>query len=761
NGASDNCIVEKCRFIGNYSTAAIVNDTAACTDLLIDDLTCKVKDGEPGIEVHADCTGIIRNAYVESTGLAVDSMIVAAKMSWFKTYGVTADGTAAVIIGGGEVAAALDAAVPITPTGKSLNDILSKLDGANTYDNTTDSLEAISDKITAISAPSDVTDAVPDTPTSNSLQDILSELDGANTYNNTTDSLEAISNFVRTGATLGAGINLDHLMKTAVVDEQDMSAEIATGSALAHILVKAAGGDVNDFDPTTDSLQAIADAVTGFTTAVSTTPTARSVQDILEKDGTGSFDDATDSLEAIADFLIDADLDKLTSVADGTGNYPVSVVQDSVIAMILSKSANPVASSFDNQTDSLEAIRDNQQTAARAAIDDAELDHLCELDGATQVYPENAVNDSIIAKMLCKGDPATINTYDCQTDSQEAISDFVRTGTTLGAGIQLDHLLKTTTGQTLDQTLVTYTADFSVMAHVMSATALGSTFTASTDSLEAIAAALLAGTGATAALVADDLDHLINAAAGADVYPVPLANDSILAMIMCKGATATPSTYNNTTDSLEAIADAIVVVAADAIYIADGALPAAPTADSLASFIGGGGVALGTNLANSASIVDAIGHTGAAFLDSGLGYWTEKTVVKTDGTADSDSLFTVAGGNILIKSLVGVVTVVIGATAVRLKIVINSTSTNDDRDFSTQVDLVDDAVGTIYTFTNANPAVLTPLSTGSVGGGNPQAPWFCVAGVIETVNADDAESGTIEWYLTYVPLETGVTVVAA
>lgn len=51
------------------------------------------------------------------------------------------------------------------------------------------------------------------------------------------------------------------------------------------------------------------------------------------------------------------------------------------------------------------------------------LNHLCALDGATQVYPENAADDSILAKMLSKSDPADISDYDCQTDSLEAIAD--------------------------------------------------------------------------------------------------------------------------------------------------------------------------------------------------------------------------------------------------------------------------------------------------------------------------------------------------
>ena len=45
------------------------------------------------------------------------------------------------------------------------------------------------------------------------------------------------------------------------------------------------------------------------------------------------------------------------------------------------------------------------------------------LDGATQVYPENCADDSILAKLCSKSDPADISDYDCQTDSLEAIAD--------------------------------------------------------------------------------------------------------------------------------------------------------------------------------------------------------------------------------------------------------------------------------------------------------------------------------------------------
>ena len=71
-------------------------------------------------------------------------------------------------------------------------------------------------------------------------------------------------------------------------------------------------------------------------------------------------------------------------------------------------------------------------------------------------------------------------------------------------------------------------------------------------------------------------------------------------------------------DIVLAKADTAAILA-DTLSISGGALPAAPTSDSLAAFIAGGGVALGTELGNSVSIIDAIGSDGAALLDVAVG----------------------------------------------------------------------------------------------------------------------------------------------
>jgi len=104
--------------------------------------------------------------------------------------------------------------------------------------------------------------AVPDTPTANSLNDILSKLDGANTFDNTTDSLEAISEALSagTGATVAIDAdNLDHLLTTAV--DTNYSTTVASNSVAGYIT---ATSDTATYDRTTDSLEALGTAATAI-----------------------------------------------------------------------------------------------------------------------------------------------------------------------------------------------------------------------------------------------------------------------------------------------------------------------------------------------------------------------------------------------------------------------------------------------------------------------------------------------------------------
>lgn len=139
-------------------------------------------------------------------------------------------------------------------------------------------------------------------------------------------------------------------------------------------------------------------------------------------------------------------------------------------------------------------------------------------------------------------------------------------------------------------------------------------------------------------------------------------------------------------------------------------------------------------------------------------YWGETSVSMT-ATAQDDELFTVAGGHILITSLTGLVSDQIGGGTNSLQITYNADGVPDiDSVFTTAVDIDADVVGTRYTFTAVAQSILVPVSN-TLGNSNLMAPWFCGPGVIEQ-DSQGSPAGAIKWYMTYRPLETGVTVTA-
>jgi hypothetical protein len=615
----------------------------------------------------------------------------------------------------------------------------SAIPSATSYDNELHSLEALRDAIDAVD-PSVVSSAVPLTPTEKSLQDILSELDGANTYDNTTDSLEAISNLLRDDVDVLAGINLDHLAKTStgISADGELDGHITALSILGHIM--ATDADPSNFNASTDSLQAIAAAVTGFTTAVSTTPTARSVQDILEKDGSGSFLAADDSLEAISDLLrtgtvvlagLNLDHFMLTAVVDEQ-DMSAEIATGSALAHILVKAAGGDVNDFDPTTDSLQAIRDNQQTAALAAIDSRELNYLLEIDG-TAAYPENCATDSIIAKICSVGGAADPSTYNNTTDSLEALSNILRTDITLGAGIQLDHLQAVDTGVVIDGDLEAFAVAGSLMAHIMSATKDVTDFNCSTDSLEAISVALAAGTGASVALDGDQLDHLVgtttSVAAGSDLETYCVSG-SLMAHVLSVAADVT--TFDCRTDSLEVLSDKI------GPYTFDGG---GDDEDDLMSHLDL--ILTDTN----AILVDT------AVIDPGAKRLQTRTL--TDWGATTVALWTVSAP---VKAKIwGVVLVGVDAQATNLKISGIPTAPGGTIDITADLDCNNDAVGTVYKMNTTLGGAMIEV-TGGVTIDDGIEVILPAGTVIMTSSANETSGGSIQWFCQYEPLEAGATV---
>jgi hypothetical protein len=143
-------------------------------------------------------------------------------------------------------------------------------------------------------------------------------------------------------------------------------------------------------------------------------------------------------------------------------------------------------------------------------------------------------------------------------------------------------------------------------------------------------------------------------------------------------------------------------------------------------------------------------------LEAGKTYatsWSETLFV-------SDDAWTVAGGPILITSLVGQITTAYDG-ALTHTWWCDATTAAQDIEFTDSVDIDAYLVGERIIYSNANPALITNLTAGATNGGGSSlmSPWFCPIGTIETlIEGPAAAAGAITWYMTYIPLVDGVTV---
>ena len=133
-------------------------------------------------------------------------------------------------------------------------------------------------------------------------------------------------------------------------------------------------------------------------------------------------------------------------------------------------------------------------------------------------------------------------------------------------------------------------------------------------------------------------------------------------------------------------------------------------------------------------------------------------VSKATGTlaATTVALFTVAGGEVLVTAMWGKVTTSI-TVANSYKLQFNPT-TGDTQDLcaATDIGTTDTTAGTLLTF-GADTST-APRKLMSIGYGQPLRSVLTI-GQIEHVSA--GTDGAITWYVTWVPLTTGATLVAA
>lgn len=427
-------------------------------------------------------------------------------------------------------------------------------------------------------------------------------------------------------------------------------------------------------------------------------------------DGSSTFAKRTNNVDAGVDSEED---EALTTVVRGTGDYPTGITDNSILAYVLGKGSTASASTFVNTTDSLEAISD-----AVGAIGS--------LTDVTAAVPDTPTSKSL-QDILSKLDG--VNTFDKATDSLEAIADFVRTGIIFGSGIQLDHLLKTSTGVAMDGDLSTFIANLSVMAHIMSKTAVGSSFDASTDSLEAISDALLAGTGCTAAIDADQLDHLVgtttSVAAGADLETYCVAG-SLMAHVLSVGADVT--SFDCRTDSLEVISDKL------GAYTFDGGADEEDTIMSHLDMI----------LADTAAI-----DPGAKRL---------VTTILTDwALSATNALWTVSG---MVRARIwGEVLVPVANVATNIKLSGIPTAPGGAIDICANLDCDADAAGTIYKMATTLGGAMQEV-TGGVCFDDGIEVILPAGTVVMGSGANEAGGGSIQWFCRYEPLEAGAAITA-
>ena len=145
----------------------------------------------------------------------------------------------------------------------------------------------------------------------------------------------------------------------------------------------------------------------------------------------------------------------------------------------------------------------------------------------------------------------------------------------------------------------------------------------------------------------------------------------------------------------------------------------------------------------------------SAFRKSVLGVQVTKATASLPAST-TGTLFTVAGGLVLVTSIVGIVTTSIQAQANAVKLVATPT-TGSVNDLTATVDVNALAAGGMLTpgVTSGATAVLNK----STGGGLPYGSTGFVVNIGTIgINTAATNTGSVRWVLTYVPLETGATV---
>lgn len=147
-----------------------------------------------------------------------------------------------------------------------------------------------------------------------------------------------------------------------------------------------------------------------------------------------------------------------------------------------------------------------------------------------------------------------------------------------------------------------------------------------------------------------------------------------------------------------------------------------------------------------------------ALANSILGIRVERATGDCCGAANVP-IFTVTGGRVMVRALIGENTVAIAAGANNFKLQSNPTATGTTTDLCANLDIDGDPIGTLYSLPGTVGTALLRGENGNVAGMDVTG-VVVPAGTIECASAGNV-AGSTGWVLFYVPVDPGAYVTAA
>ncbi|MFD9256933.1 hypothetical protein [Streptomyces sp. NPDC059538] len=148
---------------------------------------------------------------------------------------------------------------------------------------------------------------------------------------------------------------------------------------------------------------------------------------------------------------------------------------------------------------------------------------------------------------------------------------------------------------------------------------------------------------------------------------------------------------------------------------------------------------------------------GAQLRMIGLGTKVDKATA-TLPASTTGSLFTVTGGRVMVTSIVGRVTTGIQAQANAIKLVATPSGSGAVNDLSGTVESNGLAAGGLLSITGLAGDAMVKSTGGGIS--TLRNPVIVAAGAIG-LNTAATNTGSVEWSMTYIPLDDGASVAAA